>query len=79
MIERAKDVLMQLESNSSSKGIGDRNAKIPTKTKNIQLTLFENEQNPALMEIEEMDVNAMTPIEALTRLYDIQNRLKSKN
>lgn len=79
VIERAKDVLMQLESNSSSKGIGDRNTKVPTKTKNIQLTLFENEQNPALMEIEEMDVSAMTPIEALTRLYDIQNRLKSKN
>lgn len=78
VVERAKDVLMQLESSSNVSNLVNT-GKINTKTKNIQLTLFESEQNPLLLEIEEMDVSAMTPIEALTHLYDIQNRIKQKN
>ncbi|MHB1000196.1 MAG: DNA mismatch repair protein MutS [Armatimonadota bacterium] len=78
VIDRAKEVLWQLESNGSSKGINDKDTKI-SKTKQVQLTLFDTEPHPVLLEIEDMDVSVMTPIEALTRLYDIQNKLKQKN
>lgn len=78
VIERARDILAQLECSGGTRGITDRNTKITTMKKNIQLTLFEMEQNPVLAEIEEMDVSTMTPIEALTRLYDLQTKIKQE-
>jgi len=75
VIERAKEVLWQLEGNGSTKGMVGPDAKI-TKTERLQLTLFEVEPHPVLLELEKIDVGTMTPIEALTKLYDMQNKLK---
>ena len=72
VIERAKEVLWQLEGNGSTKGMLPLNAA----TEKVQLTLFEAEPNPVLLEIEKIDVDALSPIEAITKLYDIQNKLK---
>ena len=74
VVERAKEVLWQLESNGATKVMPD--GKIQAKTEKLQLTLFEAEPHPVLLELEGMDVTTMTPIEALTKLYDIQNKLK---
>ena len=75
VIERAKEVLWQLESSDSNKGVSRRDAKI-AKTEKVQLTLFESEPHPVLIELDKIDVGTMTPIEALTKLYDLQNKLK---
>ena len=72
VIERAKEVLWQLEGNGSTKGMLPLNAA----TEKVQLTLFEAEPNPVLLEIEKIDVDTLSPIEAITKLYDIQNKLK---
>ncbi|MGB9589142.1 MAG: MutS-related protein, partial [Armatimonadota bacterium] len=77
VIERAKEVLWQLEGNSPLKGMPNLSGSITTKTEKLQLTLFEAEPHPVLLELEQMDVTTMTPIEALTKLYDMQNKLKS--
>lgn len=77
VIERAKEVLWQLEGNSPLKGMPNVSGSITTKTEKLQLTLFEAEPHPVLLELEQMDVTTMTPIEALTKLYDMQNKLKS--
>ena len=76
VIERAQEVLWQLESNGATKGMLGSGGKIPAKTEKLQLTLFEAEPHPVLLEIEKLDVGTMTPIEALTKLYDMQNRLR---
>lgn len=77
VIERAKEVLWQLESNNNAhKDTIQPNAKVSTKTKKIQLTLFEAESDPVLMEIGDLDVSTMTPIEALTKLYELQDKIK---
>jgi len=76
VIERAKEVLWQLESNGGGKEAVARGAKVSSETKKLQLTLFEAEEHPVLIELERMDVSVMTPIEALTKLYEMQTRLK---
>ena len=75
VIERAKEVLWQLEGSGSTKGMDTAKTKI-AKTAKVQLTLFETEPNPVLIELEGLDVSTMSPIEALTKLYDMQTRLK---
>ncbi len=43
-----------------------------------QLALFEAEEHPALTELRKLDVTTMTPVEALTRLYELQRRAAGK-
>ncbi|MHB0913220.1 MAG: DNA mismatch repair protein MutS [Armatimonadota bacterium] len=71
VIERAKEVLWQLEA-------GGAEPKVRESTEKVQLTLFEAEENPVLLELGKLDVSTMTPIEALTTLYDMQKRLNRK-
>jgi DNA mismatch repair protein MutS len=75
VIERATEVLRDLESSGGNKSAGSPNARINKKTEKLQLTLFETEEHPVLLELGKMDVSVMTPVEALTKLYDLQKRL----
>ena len=79
VVERAKEVLWQLEGNGTTKGMVTPNAGIVQQTEKVQLTLFEAEPHPALIELEKMDISVMTPIEALTKLYNMQNKLKESS
>ena len=78
VIERSKEVLMQLESDGATKGLAGKNTKVQTKTEKLQLTMFEIEGHPVIEEIEKLDVSAMTPIEALTKLYELQMKVRQK-
>ncbi len=75
VIERAKEVLWTLESNGGSKGQIGRDTKVQARTERIQLTLFDAEPHPVLDELRKLDTSVMTPIEALTALYDLQRKL----
>ena len=79
VIERSKEVLMQLESDGATKGLAGKNTKVQTRTEKLQLTLFEFEGHPVIDEIEKLDVSAMTPIEALTKLYELQMKVKDRH
>ncbi|MDI6828067.1 MAG: DNA mismatch repair protein MutS [Armatimonadota bacterium] len=76
VIEKAKEVLWSLENNGTTKGLLDKNLRIPTRTEKLQLTLFEVEEHPVIQEIKELDISTMSPIEALTKLYEMQQKLK---
>lgn len=74
VLRRAGEVLKTLEANA-------RGDKTPAKllaaeTKRLQMTLFEAESHPVLDELEGMDLGTLSPIEALTKLYDLQRKLK---
>ena len=69
VIQRAGEILQQLEG-SSGKAV-----KIE-KHVSQQLTLFP-ETNPLLDELENLDLNTLSPIEALNRLYEWQKRFLS--
>ncbi len=74
-IERAKEILKELESNGNgSKGLR-KGAKVSEKRETFQLTLFENEKHPVIEEIEKLDVATMSPIEAMNKLYELQKQV----
>jgi DNA mismatch repair protein MutS len=66
VIVRASEILHQLEA-SSGKAVRI-NPNLPA-----QLTLFP-ETNPLLEELKELDINALSPVEALNRLYEWQRK-----
>ncbi|MBN1665682.1 MAG: DNA mismatch repair protein MutS [Anaerolineales bacterium] len=70
VIERARDIMKQLE---TSAGRAVRNEPHVSQ----QLSLFP-ETNPLLEELESLDLNTLSPLEALNRLYEWRKRyLKS--
>jgi DNA mismatch repair protein MutS len=66
VVQRAQEILQQLEA-SSGKAV-KLNPQLPR-----QLALFP-ETNPLLEELNTLDVNSLSPIEALNKLYEWQKR-----
>ena len=60
VLDRAKTILRELEEKDSSP------RAIPTQRQALQLTLFEAEDSPIVQELRGIDVNAVTPMQALT-------------
>lgn len=76
-IERAKEILKDLESNGAASRAG-KGAKVNARKETLQLTLFEGEKHPVLEELEKLDVGTMSPIEAMNTLYELQKRVNGK-
>ncbi|HID96552.1 MAG TPA: DNA mismatch repair protein MutS, partial [Candidatus Latescibacteria bacterium] len=80
VIERAKEVLANLEENELTPG------KIPKKAKgkhspipeSRQLSLFERTEHPVIDEIRKLDPSSMTPLEALARIDDWKRRIEGR-
>ena len=78
MIDRAKEILLGLERNgarASTDLVGKESSVTATKRK-LQLTLFEAERHPVLDELEGIDVSALSPVEALVKLDELQRRAR---
>ncbi|MBQ7257465.1 MAG: DNA mismatch repair protein MutS [Abditibacteriota bacterium] len=69
VIRRAKDVLRQFEDN-------DTTVHINAKTEEFQLSLFDIVPDPVLEEIKKLDLNTISPLEALNYIYNWQKKLK---
>ncbi len=70
VVQRANEIMRQLEASSGSATRIDPSQK-------RQLALFP-ETNPLLDELGELDINALSPIEALNRLYEWKRRFTDK-
>ena len=69
--ERAAEILGQLE--ESGAAVPDSLADLiqaPTPDQTVQSTLF-LEEHPALQALRQLDVNSLSPMEAMNRLYDL--------
>ena len=65
VIERAKDILAQLEDDHLDSAGRAKIAKQPTtRPKNLQLTLFATEEHPLINEIRGLDLENLTPLAA---------------
>jgi DNA mismatch repair protein MutS len=77
VVNRAKEILTKLE---KAKSAGDSNTK-KTKLENLQLSFFQLD-DPVLEqikeEIESMDIDTLTPVEALLKLHEIKKVLGSR-
>ncbi len=79
VIERAKSILHQLEFGQSPTGktpAPDKKVKVDDDDGMIQLNLFEGLSHPVLDRLKELDVNSLTPLEALTLLNDLSRQAK---
>jgi DNA mismatch repair protein MutS len=75
VITRAREVLADLEagSNGVNSGLPSPSAQVG-ETRKVQLALFEGEEHPVVDQLRKLDLTTMTPIEALTVLYQLQKR-----
>jgi DNA mismatch repair protein MutS len=67
VIHRAEEILKELESNSHPVTIRPRAPKA------VQLPLF-SPSHPVLEELKSLDIDSMTPLEALNKLYELKRK-----
>ena len=80
VLERANQVLKTLEAANKSTDArrnGRGGPALVEETRRLQMTLFEAERDPILDEIEALDLGTISPIEALTKLYDLQRKARN--
>jgi DNA mismatch repair protein MutS len=73
VIHRASEVLTELESDNR-KAVEAKNRR--RKREAAQQISFFGQKAPALDELEKLDINSMTPLEALTKLYELQKKAR---
>lgn len=75
VIDRAAELLRQLESNGSR-------FELPTTRQRrenpAQLRMFDDQPHPALVLLRELNVDALSPIEALTKLYELKKMAQER-
>ena len=79
VVKRARDVLEQIESGTFSAQGPARNASASQSSAEddaMQLSFGANAQSEILEDLKKLDINTLTPIEAMTYLYDIVKRAK---
>ncbi|MBE6716499.1 MAG: DNA mismatch repair protein MutS [Ruminococcaceae bacterium] len=74
VVSRAKVILRELEENGNVAAPVVKVRDIHNED-NLQMGMFSGVNSEILDEIKDMDVNTLTPIEALQKLYDIKKRL----
>jgi DNA mismatch repair protein MutS len=73
VVHRAREVLEELEDGSKQAQVKRRKKAQPQ-----QLPLL-GPKSPLFDELEKLDIDSMTPLEAITRLYDLQKKAKSES
>lgn len=69
VVDRARDLLAQLEQQGS-----DFQVRAPKKP--AQLSFFDDEPHPALVALRKLEVDSLSPLEALTHLYELKRLSK---
>lgn len=72
VVHRAHEVLEELESDGAAVQSKKSRKKV---SEAPQLSLFGG-KSPVLEELEKIDINSLTPLEALTRLYELQTKAR---
>jgi len=75
VVHRAEEVLSELESNGDVKVVPGVQPRSRQKASREQLTLF-GQKSPVTDEILKLDISSMTPLEAITKLYELQRKAK---
>lgn len=77
VVNRAKVILKGMEENSEiavPKSLAGKVHCEEDAAEGMQIGLFANANNAVIDELKELDVNTLTPIEALTKLYELKNK-----
>ena len=77
VVHRAREVLAELE-DDSRQALSDRPGRGRPRPKEAllpQLPLF-GQKPPVIDELEKLDINSLTPLEAITKLYKLQKKAR---
>ena len=74
VVQRARELMAELESNGSAP-IAEQRGRKRRQPEAVQLPLFV-EEHPVINILRELDINQMTPLEALNMLYELQKQVK---
>jgi len=77
VVHRAREVLVELEEDSS-KALARRSLKGRRRPKEVapqQLPLL-GQKSPLMEELEKLDIDSLTPLEAITKLYELQQKAR---
>jgi DNA mismatch repair protein MutS len=69
VVERARELLKQLEEQSSDFELPSKKRK---QRNPAQLSMFDDAPPPALAALKALEVDHLSPIEALTKLYELK-------
>ena len=72
VVKRAREVLSDLEGGGKVQKPG----RVTERAERVQLSFFEADVHPVVEALRGIDVEAMTPLEALTKLADLQKLVK---
>ena len=75
VIKRAKEILAVVERTSRSLKTSDKEAKLPEKDESL-ITMDDFIEDQVIEELKAIDLNAISPYEAMSLLYNLQKRLK---
>ena len=74
VIDRASEILKDLETNGTGNKAVGKGAKVTERKEKLQMTLFETDKHPVLEELAALDTSVMSPIEAMNKLYELQKK-----
>jgi DNA mismatch repair protein MutS len=72
VVERARELLAQLEADSSDFKLRSEDGYKNPDDGSAQLSFFDNAPNPAVDALRQMAVDELSPLEALTKLYELK-------
>jgi DNA mismatch repair protein MutS len=75
VVHRAEEVLTELEKNGDVKVVPGVKPRSRQKISQEQIPLF-GQKSPVTDEILKLDISSMTPLEAITKLYELQRKAK---
>ena len=77
VVHRAYEVLSQLETDNRQVPAGHsaKSRRQPAEPETQQIPLF-GQKSPIMEELKNLDVNSLTPLEAITRLYELQKEAR---
>jgi DNA mismatch repair protein MutS len=75
VIHRAQEILAELERKGDERTRRKAMRELPTPTV-MQMTLFAAQQHPLIEELQNLAIDELTPIEAISKLYELQERAR---
>jgi DNA mismatch repair protein MutS len=75
VVHRAEEVMSELERDDNLKVVRNARPRSKEKTPSEQIPLF-GQKPPIMDEILKLDISSMTPLEAITKLYELQRKTK---
>ena len=78
VVKRAKEIVEALEAQDGNQvKVSNIRSNVTQTQDEGQMNFFGAADSPVLEELKELDLNTMTPVEALTKLYDLQAKAKN--